>query len=238
MQSYNMEKRNYARELEQQIQKQQAEGRVPRLLLHACCAPCSSYCLEYLREYFDITVFFYNPNITERGEYEKRVAEEKRLIDSYNAQLEGPANPEGQGARIYEHPHRIQILEGIYEPERFLEVAKGLEHVPEGGERCTQCFRLRLSASAAAAAEGRFDFFTTTLTISPLKDANRLNVIGEEMGQAYGIPFLPSDFKKKNGYKRSTELSAIYGLYRQDYCGCGFSKAEREAQKREREQTI
>ncbi len=224
--------RNYARELEQQIQKNQQEGRLPRLLLHACCAPCSSYCLEYLREYFDITVFFYNPNITETAEYQKRVEEIKRLIGEYNDSLAA-----GDFSKVHGTPsaHPVHFLEGRYDPAAdFLVPVRGLEQEPEGGARCTKCFEQRLSESARVSAEEGFDCFTTTLTISPLKDAHRLNRIGEEMAGRYGTQFLPSDFKKKNGYKRSTELSKLYDLYRQDYCGCAFSKAEREQQKLER----
>ena len=211
-----MNKRNYAKELENKIAVFQGKKEYPRILLHACCAPCSSYCLEYLREYFDITVFFYNPNITSESEYIKRVDEEKRLISEYNA----------LGGR------RIEIIEGDYEPADFYGAVKGYEECREGGERCRKCFELRLLESARVAKEGGFDFFTTTLTISPLKNADVLNEVGEQAGKELGIAFLPSDFKKKNGYKRSIELSREYGLYRQDYCGCSFSKAQRELEKR------
>lgn len=183
-----------------------------RLLLHSCCAPCSSYVLEYLVPYFDIWVYYYNPNITEREEYEKRVAELKRLVDCMNR----------------DHQWDIHLIEGPYEPEHFLEAARGLEQCKEGGERCRRCFELRLTKSAEYAGENSFDYYTTTLTISPLKNAGMLNEIGDEMGQKYNIPFLPSDFKKKNGYKRSIELSKEYNLYRQDYCGCIYSKRERQ----------
>lgn len=203
-----MNKRNYARELDQIISDQQARGSVPRLLLHVCCAPCSSYCLEYLRQYFDVTVFYYNPNITEEEEYRLRATEEQRLIEAYNTL-------DARG---------ITYTEGTYEPEAYLERIAGLEDEPEGGARCTECFSMRLEASARKAAEEGYDFFTTTLTISPLKDADRLNKIGEFFGERHGVSFLPSDFKKKDGYKRSIELSKEYGLYRQDYCGCVFSK--------------
>lgn len=183
-----------------------------RLLLHSCCAPCSSYVLEYLFPYFDISVYYYNPNITNREEYEKRIRELKRLIDTMNR----------------EHAWDIHLVEGPYEPECFLKAAKGLEECPEGGERCRRCFGLRLSKSAAYAIENSFDYFTTTLTISPLKNADTLNEIGNRVGEKYGISFLPSDFKKRNGYQRSIELSKEYHLYRQDYCGCDYSKKERE----------
>lgn len=188
-------------------------GDAPRLFLHSCCAPCSSYCLEYLCKYFYITVFYYNPNISAEPEYRKRVEEQKRLIASYNE--------EGKG-------YPITVIEGDYEPSRFFEIAKGYEECPEGGERCFRCFDLRLRETAIRAKEGAYDYFATTLTISPLKNAAKLNEIGQALAEEYEVRWLPSDFKKKNGYKRSIELSAQYDLYRQDYCGCAYSKAERE----------
>ena len=173
--------------------------------------------LEYLAQYMQITVFFYNPNITRTEEYRKRVEEEKRLI------RELPAK------------YPVAFLEGSYEPDQFFEAVKGLEKEPEGGKRCEVCFKLRLEEAARIAAEnGGFDFFTTSLTISPLKNADLLNEVGEAAGEKYGIPFLPSDFKKKNGYKRSIELSREYDLYRQDYCGCIFSERERQLQKEQK----
>lgn len=221
---------NYSKELEKRIDEFQKEGRYPSLLLHACCAPCSSYCLEYLRQYFDITVFYYNPNIMNEPEYRKRVDEEKRLIAAYNKQVED-GDFEGMksdsGARI------INIIEGDYVVSDYLNAVKGLESCPEGGDRCTKCFELRLEESARIAKEKDFEFFTTTLTISPLKDAERLNRIGHEMGEKYGVGFLPSDFKKKEGYKRSIELSKMFDLYRQDFCGCEFSRLQREKEKAE-----
>ena len=210
---------NYQKEMEKILRMHTAEGRVPTLLLHSCCAPCSSYVLEYLRQYFDITVLYYNPNITEREEYEKRAAEQKRLIREMNEEADGDCK------------NRILVEEGRYDPERFLAAAKGLELVPEGGERCFKCYEIRLREAARIAREQGFDYFTTTLTISPLKNADKLNEIGNRLAEEYGVAFLPSDFKKKNGYKRSVELSEKYGLYRQDYCGCVFSKAERERSK-------
>lgn len=214
---------NYQKELEKHLQKaeqKKAEGREPmRLFLHSCCAPCSSYCLEYLCQYFAITVFYFNPNISAEPEYRHRVEEQKRLIAAYNAEHKG---------------YPIDIVEGDYEPERFFEIAKGYESCPEGGERCFRCFELRLRETAKQAKEGTYDFFATTLTISPLKNAQKINEIGCALGEEYGVLWLPSDFKKKNGYKRSVELSAEYGLYRQDYCGCAFSKAEREKEKKDR----
>ena len=206
-----MNRINYQKQLEEVLKRMREEGERKRLLLHACCAPCSSYCLEYLREAFALTVFFYNPNLTEQEEYRRRVEEEKRLIALMNGQ---------------EGSSQIEILEGRYEPERFLEAAKGLETCKEGGERCVRCFALRLGETARVAAEGGFDFFTTSLTISPLKNSALLNRIGAQEGERYGVRFLPSDFKKNNGYLRSTQLSRLYGLYRQNYCGCIYSKVE------------
>ena len=209
-----MNRRNYQRELEAVIKENESKSRVPRLLLHSCCAPCSSYVLEYLSDYFEITVFYYNPNISPAEEYEKRAAEQQHFIDRLPAK------------------HPITLVVGEYEPQRFYEVSRGLEQVPEGGERCFRCYRLRLEEAAKMAAEGGFDYFATTLTISPLKNAQKLNEIGEELSEIYKVEHLPSDFKKKNGYKRSVELSAEYGLYRQNYCGCVFSKREQEERER------
>lgn len=203
-------KRNYQKELESLTEKLEKEKRMPTLLLHSCCAPCSSYVIEYLSRYFEITVFYYNPNIFPAEEYWKRVEEQKRFIEQIECQ-----NP-------------IRFLEGTFDPERFYAMAEGLEEIPEGGERCFRCYRLRLEETARRAAEGKFDYFTTTLTISPLKNVEKLNEIGEETADIYQVAFLNSDFKKKNGYKRSIELSREYGLYRQDYCGCEFSLRERE----------
>ena len=212
-----MNRRNYQKELERFLLAWEKEDRITHLLLHACCAPCSSYVLEYLAQYMQITVFFYNPNITRTEEYRKRVEEEKRLI------RELPAK------------YPVAFLEGSYEPDQFFEAVKGLEKEPEGGKRCEVCVKLRLEEAARIAAEnGDFDFFTTSLTISPLKNADLLNEVGEAAGEKYGIPFLPSDFKKKNGYKRSIELSREYDLYRQDYCGCIFSERERQLQKEQK----
>lgn len=208
-----MNQKNYQKELEKILES--LSGQPPRLFLHSCCAPCSSYCLEYLCQYFAITVFYYNPNISAETEYRKRVEEQKRLIAAYNEEKKG---------------HPITVMEGEYEPARFFAVAKGYEDCPEGGERCFRCFDLRLRETAVRALEGGYDYFGTTLTISPLKNAVKLNEIGQALGEEYGVKWLPSDFKKKNGYKRSIELSAQYELYRQDYCGCAFSKAERERQ--------
>ena len=207
---------NYQRELDQLLGRLQEEKRVPALLLHSCCAPCSSYVLEYLSRYFEITVFYYNPNIFPESEYTKRILEQQTLISEMETE------------------HSVAFLAGCYDKEKFYEMARGLEHVKEGGERCMRCYELRLRESARMAREGGFDYFTTTLSISPMKNAAKLNEIGERLGEEYGVKYLLSDFKKKNGYKRSTELSKEYGLYRQDYCGCEFSL--REAQKRRNQQ--
>lgn len=220
--------RNYQKELDKILAKLENE-QPPRLFLHSCCAPCSSYVLEYLRKYFQITVFYYNPNISMEPEYRKRVEEQKRLIAAYNEQVKSGAESERKEGYL------IDIVEGDYEPERFFEIAKGLEQCPEGGERCFVCFNLRLEETAKKAVEGRYDYFATTLTISPLKNAVKLNEIGEQLAKEYGISWLPSDFKKRNGYKRSIELSKEYDLYRQDYCGCIYSKLEREKEKNVKE---
>ena len=198
--------RNYQKELDQLLLEQENKKTVPKLFLHACCAPCSSYVLEYLSDYFEITVFFYNPNISPEEEYRKRVEEIRRLI----------------GEMSFRCP--VHLEEGEYCPERFYAMAKGLEQVPEGGERCFRCYRLRMEEAASMAAKGGYDYFTTTLSISPLKNAAKINEIGEELEKIYGVAHLPSDFKKKNGYKRSVELSREHDLYRQNYCGCIFSK--------------
>lgn len=223
--------RNYQKELEKILD--QKENRGKRLLLHACCAPCSSYCLEYLREYFKITVFYYNPNITREPEYRRRVDEEKRLIETYNRQLE-TGKLDGMNSTFQAYP--IEVMEGNYDPQTFLKMAKGREQCPEGGERCFLCYELRLRETAGRAADGQFDYFTTTLSISPLKNAEKLNEIGEKLAVEYGVPYLVSDFKKKNGYLRSIRLSEQFSLYRQDYCGCIYSEAERNKFKNQKEQ--
>lgn len=202
-------KRNYF--LEQQKIIQQADNaNPPKLLLHSCCAPCSSAVLEYLSQYLSITVFYYNPNIFPEAEFLHRIDEQKRLIEQLPVK------------------NKISFVERGWHPDRFYDAIKGLEHIREGGERCFACYRLRLEESAKLAKELECDYFTTTLSISPYKNAPKLNEIGEELAEKYGVKHLPSDFKKKNGYKRSVELSAEYGLYRQDYCGCVFSQKERE----------
>lgn len=206
------QKINYQKEMEKVLAELEAEGRTPRLLLHSCCAPCSSYVLEYLSPYFFITDFYYNPNIAPADEYRKRVSEMQRLI------------------REMPLPHPVEFEEGVYDPDRFYEMARGKEDIPEGGERCFACFEMRLREAAQEALRLHMDYFTTSLSISPLKDAQKLNEIGIRLGEEYGVPYLVSDFKKKNGFRRSTELSREYHLYRQNYCGCVYSRrqAERE----------
>ena len=206
---------NYQRVLDAELAKLAAAKARPRLLLHACCAPCSSYTLEYLAAYFDITVLFYNPNIAPAAEYDFRAAELARYI------AEAPC---GAGVKLRVEP---------YDPTPFFGMARGLEDLPEGGERCKKCYRLRLAETACIAAAEGFDYFCTTLSISPHKDAKALNRIGGELAAACGVPYLFSDFKKKGGYARSIVLSREYGLYRQNYCGCVYSK--RAAEKREAE---
>lgn len=208
---------NYQIEMEREIAKIKREGRRPRLLLHSCCAPCSSAVLEQLTQVFDISVYFYNPNIAPEEEFLHRVEEQSRFI------------------RELPHEGVIELIRGEYDDSAFYALAKGLENVPEGGERCTRCFRLRLGRTAQMAARQGFDYFTTTLSISPLKDAQRLNAIGAELAEQFGVPYLFSDFKKKNGYRRSCELSDQYGLYRQDYCGCIYSRMERDRRMQQNE---
>lgn len=219
--------RNYAKELDRILQSPANKGKV--LFLHSCCAPCSSYALEYLRSFFRITVFYYNPNITEEPEYLHRVKEQKRLIGIFNSQLKKTDGVLNEGESKEAYP--IEIVEGDYDRELFFQSVKGLEKCPEGGERCFVCYELRLRESARRAKEMGADYFTTTLTISPLKNAAKINEIGEQLAEEFGISFLPSDFKKKNGYKRSVELSKEYDLYRQNYCGCVFSKLDKSRTK-------
>ena len=219
------QKKNYQKELEKIIASLDAPKKV---LLHSCCAPCSSYCMEYLRQYFDVTVFYYNPNIMNEEEYRKRVAEQQRLIDVYNQideaiVLTAEKTNEATG-NVIRKLRKIAFVEGNYDVDRYLECIKGLEDCKEGGSRCGRCFELRLRETAKMAKELGMNYFTTTLTISPLKNAQLINQIGNRIGEEMGIAFLPSDFKKNNGYLRSIELSKEYNLYRQDYCGCDFSK--------------
>ncbi len=199
--------RNYYKEF-LQIIEQLDKNKKPKLLLHVCCAPCSSHCISVLYPYFNITVYYYNPNISPIEEYKRRLDEEKRFLSL--------AYPD------------VKIVDAKYEPEKFEELAKGLENLPEGGERCKKCYRLRLQKSGEYAKQNNFDYFTTTLTVSPYKYSKSLNEIGEEISNECGVKYLFSDFKKEDGYKHSIELSKKYGLYRQDYCGCKYSKHFRE----------
>lgn len=205
-----MNKVNYQIMLDKITRKIEREDITPSLLLHSCCAPCSSYTIEYLSKYFSITVLYYNPNISEQKEYEKRKAEQIRLINSL------------------ETKNKVSFLDCEYNSAEFFETAKGYEKCREGGERCFRCYRLRLEKTACLARENGFDYFCTTLSISPLKNAQKINEIGYELEEKYGVLWLPSDFKKREGYKRSIELSKEFNLYRQNYCGCIYSKAERE----------
>lgn len=194
---------NYDLEMERQISNLE-EG--SKLLLHACCAPCSSAVLERLGNFFRISIFYYNPNITDEEEYKKRIAEIKKLID------------------LVDSKYKIELIEGDYDPDKFFEMSKGLESEPERGKRCYKCYEMRLSETARIAEELGFDNFCTTLTLSPHKNSDWVNEIGEKLNKKYRVNYLYSDFKKKEGYKRSIVLSKKYGLYRQDYCGCVFSK--------------
>ncbi|SDB12295.1 hypothetical protein SAMN02910298_00628 [Pseudobutyrivibrio sp. YE44] len=204
-----MNKINYQKELDKIISKIDKEGLVPSLLLHSCCGPCSSYCIEYLSQYFNVTVFYYNPNIYPEEEYYHRVKEQQRFINEFPTK------------------YPVSFIEGDYDTDSFYKMAKGLEKEPEKGLRCHKCYDLRLRRTAIVAKEKGFDFFTTTLTISPMKDSQVLNEIGIRIGEEEGIEWLPNDFKKKEGYKRSTELSKEYDMYRQDYCGCVYSYNDR-----------
>ncbi len=204
-------KTNYQLKLDEEIKTLNGERK--KLLLHACCAPCSSYTIEYLSEFFDITLLFYNPNISPESEYDFRAKELQRLVK------EMPLK------------HKVEVKICDYDYNEFLKIAKGKEDLAEGGERCFLCYKLRLSAAAEYAKQNGFDYFCTTLSISPYKNAEKLNQIGGELSKKYGIEYLYSDFKKKNGYKRSIELSKEYNLYRQDYCGCEYSKKARDLQK-------
>ena len=204
-----MHKINYQKELDSLIENLVKNEEVPTLLLHSCCAPCSSYVLEYLSQYFKITIFFYNPNIYPMEEYTRRVAEQKGLISEMKVKNE------------------IRFIEGKYDTESFYKLTKGLEEEKEGGVRCFNCYELRLNEAAIMAKEKGYDYFTTTLSISPHKNSAKLNEIGKSLSEEHDVKYLYSDFKKKEGYKRSIELSKQYKLYRQDYCGCVFSKNER-----------
>lgn len=197
---------NYQLKLEEIIKENLDKNYIPTLLLHSCCAPCSSYCLEYLSNFFKITIFYYNPNITDKAEYIKRVEEQKRLI------------------KELPQKYPINFIEGNYDPKSFINISKGLENEPERGKRCYKCYELRLRETALIAKNKNYDYFATTLTLSPYKKSDWVNEIGERFQNEYSVNYLYSDFKKKNGYKRSIELSKIYNLYRQNYCGCIYSK--------------
>lgn len=197
--------RNFQKEMDKILEKFDLEN-PPSILLHSCCAPCSSHVISYLSDFFNITVFYYNPNISELDEYNRRAKEQKRFIAEYMAK-----NP-------------VKFMEGDHNPKEYFELIRGLEKAPEGGERCVKCYRMRLAETARIASEKGFDYFATTLSISPMKSSALINAIGSEVGGIYNAEYLLSDFKKKNGYKHSVELSKEYDLYRQDYCGCIFTK--------------
>ena len=201
---------NYQIIMDKEIEKIKSEGETPTLLLHSCCAPCSSYVLEYLSDFFKITIFYYNPNIYPEEEFYKRIEEQKRLI------------------RELPVKNKVDFIEGKYDNDRYNSIIKGYEQEKEGGARCLICYNLRLEETVKLAKEKGFDYFSTTLSISPYKNAEKLNEIGEELSNTYGVKYLYADFKKKNGYKRSIELSKKYNLYRQDYCGCIYSKPKKD----------
>lgn len=205
-----MNKINYQKISDKIINEELKQGRTPTLLLHACCAPCSSYVLEYLSQYFSITVLFFNPNISPADEYLKRANELKRLVSEM------------------EFENQVSVVVADYDYSQFEKIAKGNEDVPEGGVRCFKCYRLRLEEAAHYAKENGFDYFTTTLSISPLKNSAKLNEIGGEVSEKYGVKYFYSDFKKREGYKRSIILSKEHNLYRQNYCGCIYSKMQSE----------
>lgn len=203
---------NYQKQMEEIIQRACGGEHVPRLLLHSCCAPCSSYCIQVLSEHFYVTVFYYNPNIYPAEEYRMRVREQENFIKSFPTR------------------YPVSFVEADYDTDTFYACTKGMAELPEGGERCFRCYELRLRKTVEYAKENDFDFFTTTLSISPLKNAQKLNEIGGLLAEEYELAYLFSDFKKKNGYKQSTEISKQYQMYRQYYCGCVYSKQERDAQ--------
>ncbi len=204
---------NYDKLMHEIIDENQKKGLIPRLLLHSCCAPCSSHVIDTLTPYFDITIFYYNPNIEPKEEYEKRKNEEIRFLKEYPA------------------INKLDIIDCDYDSNLYHEAIKGLEHLGERSPRCHKCYYLRLDKTAAKALELGYDYFGTTLTVSPYKDSNKLNEIGKSLSEKYRLPYLYSDFKKNNGYLHSIELAKKYNLYRQDYCGCIYSKEERELEK-------
>jgi predicted adenine nucleotide alpha hydrolase (AANH) superfamily ATPase len=214
-------KRDYQKELDRTLARLEDEGKRPSLLLHSCCAPCSSYVIEYLSKYFDIGIYYYNPNIFPESEYLRRLYEQERLIRLIGSggSTDGPSGG-------------IKLVEGAFEPNRFMLEIAGLEEEPEGGSRCSACIRMRLESTARAASRQDYDYFSTTLSVSPHKNAALINEIGEEMGEKHRAAYLVSDFKKKDGYRRSVELSKLYRLYRQDFCGCIWSKSNRKSGKK------
>lgn len=204
---------NYQKILDEMLNKIKTEESVPRLLLHACCAPCSSYVLEYLNNYFDITIYYYNPNIYPYEEYNRRLDELKRFLSEYDTK------------------RPIKLIEDQYTPDDYYESVKGLTNLKEGSIRCYNCYKFRMDKACNYAKENNFDYFTTTLSISPYKNSSWINEIGESLEKKYNVKYLYADFKKKDGYKRSLELSRKYNLYRQDYCGCVYSKESRKINK-------
>ena len=201
---------NFQIKCEEMLEKIHERRDTPSLLLHACCGPCSSYVLEYLSKYFNITILYYNPNISDAFEYQKRLQEIKKFVKKIKTK------------------YPITVLEGRYQPKEFFDAVRGYESLKEGSERCFRCYHLRLLETARLAFEKSYDYFGTTLSISPYKNSQVLNEIGKNLEKEYQVSYLYADFKKKNGYQRSIELSKEYGLYRQDYCGCIYSKQERE----------
>lgn len=212
---------NYQLILDNIIKEDLKSDRIKKLLLHACCAPCSSYCIEYLALYYDITIYYFNPNITAKEEYDRRAEEIKRFVAEFNKNHSGAAVEAGDEIREYK---RVKLIFGEYDNRLFFDKVKGLEKEPEGGKRCYECYKLRMEDTAREALRQGYDYFSTTLSISPHKNAQWLNEIGESLSEKYGISYLFSDFKKRNGFKRSIELSAQYNLYRQNFCGCIYSR--------------
>lgn len=209
---------NYNTLMEQEIEKIKKTNVIPNLLLHSCCAPCSSHVIDTLSPYFNITILYYNPNIEPYDEYIKRKKEEKRFINQYP------------------NINKLNIIDCDYDNDKYHEIIKGLEQEKEGGARCIKCYYLRLEKTARLAKENKYDYFATTLTVSPLKNSTKLNEIGEKLSKQQDIKYLYSDFKKKNGYKHSIELSKQYDLYRQDYCGCIYSYNQRQLEKEQKKQ--
>ena len=199
--------------MEEELEIIKNSKQVPKILLHSCCAPCSTHVIDTLAPFFDITIIYYNPNIEPFLEYKKRKNEEIRFINEYKS------------------PNKLSIIDSDYDNHKFKEISKGLEDIPEGGNRCLKCYLLRLEKTAQIASKNQFDYFTTTLTVSPLKNSSKINDIGHILSEKYHIKYLYSDFKKKEGYKHSIKMAQEYGLYRQDYCGCIFSKAQRAKEK-------